>query len=143
MLNWIKTLFTKKYELTDETMDWHGITLYRIRALKDFSIVHAGDLGGWVESEENLSQRRNCWIFGEEKSLRSCKIYGGVRILDQAIVCNYAKVGGFMTITGSTNICGNICMKGHYGRVECINMKYGETRLVDMRGNRICWSADM
>ena len=47
---------SKKYELTDETMEWEGHTLHRIKALRDFNDVKAGDLGGWVESEDNLSQ---------------------------------------------------------------------------------------
>ena len=44
---------SKKYELTDETMEWEGHTLHRIKALRDFNYVKAGDLGGWVESEDN------------------------------------------------------------------------------------------
>jgi hypothetical protein len=47
-----------KYELTDETIDVLGNTLHRIKALKNFSDIHKGDLGGFVESEENLSSKR-------------------------------------------------------------------------------------
>ncbi len=36
---------SKKYELINES-HVKGITLYRIRALKDFADVKAGDLGG-------------------------------------------------------------------------------------------------
>ena len=39
----------KKYELTNKTIEFNGITLHRIKALKDFSNVKAGDFGGWVE----------------------------------------------------------------------------------------------
>lgn len=46
----------RKYELTNETIFFNGLTLYRIRAIKDFSDVKAGDLGGWIEKEVNLSQ---------------------------------------------------------------------------------------
>lgn len=45
----------KKYELTDQTIDVDGRTLHRIKALRDFSDVLAGELGGWIEKEENLS----------------------------------------------------------------------------------------
>ncbi|EJF81205.1 hypothetical protein MCQ_00483, partial [Candidatus Bartonella washoeensis Sb944nv] len=41
----------KKYEFTDETIEVNGRTLYRIRALKDFWQVKAGDLGGFIEHE--------------------------------------------------------------------------------------------
>lgn len=52
----------KKYRLTAETMRFDGVMLHRIKALKDFGNVEAGELGGWVESEKNLSQEGNCWI---------------------------------------------------------------------------------
>ena len=55
-------------------MTWHGHTLHRIESLKDFTLmhgkeIHKGDLGGWVESENNLSQEGLCWIYDE------CKMY--------------------------------------------------------------------
>ena len=57
----------KKYELTDitktENIFGKPVTLHRIRALKDFGNVKAGDLGGWVEHEGNLSQDGDCWIY--------------------------------------------------------------------------------
>ncbi|MCC6271271.1 MAG: hypothetical protein IT190_08335, partial [Microbacteriaceae bacterium] len=60
----------KKYELTNETKVMPtGETVYRIKALRDFDTtykpVKAGDLGGWVESEENLSHEGKCWLFDE------------------------------------------------------------------------------
>ena len=48
-----------KYELTTETLQFAGHILHRIKALKDFRSVKAGELGGWIESEENLSQADN------------------------------------------------------------------------------------
>ena len=36
----------KKFELTNDVIEIDGITLHRIKALKDFSDVKAGDLGG-------------------------------------------------------------------------------------------------
>lgn len=39
-----------KYELTSETSQYAGHILYRIKALKDFGSVKAGELGGWIES---------------------------------------------------------------------------------------------
>jgi hypothetical protein len=38
----------KKYELTKESIDLDGLTLYRIRALKDFGNVKRGDLGKYA-----------------------------------------------------------------------------------------------
>ena len=49
----------KKYELTEE-VNKQG--LHRIRALKDIPLygVKKGDLGGFVERENNLSQEGDC-----------------------------------------------------------------------------------
>ncbi len=63
----------KKYELTESKI-YCGITLSRIKALRGFRNVKAGDLGGWVESELNLSHEGNCWIYND------------------AIVCNISRI---------------------------------------------------
>ncbi|MBK6616818.1 MAG: hypothetical protein IPG31_00040 [Nitrosomonas sp.] len=60
----------QKYELTNESKIMPtGETVYRIRALQSFDTIHkpvkAGDLGGFVQSEDNLSHEGNCWIFDE------------------------------------------------------------------------------
>jgi len=55
----------KKYELTDEFIEhWSGKKLYRIKALVSFGVVVAGQLGGFIESEQNLDQSLsgNAWV---------------------------------------------------------------------------------
>ena len=47
-----------KYELTKESKG----NLFRIKALKDFGNVKKGDLGGFIEKTDNLSQEGNCWV---------------------------------------------------------------------------------
>ena len=54
-----KAYFMKKYELTDETKEFDGKTLYRIRALIDFGLVKAGDFGGWIEKEEKIKDKQD------------------------------------------------------------------------------------
>ena len=41
----------KKYEMFKEK---ETDVLYRIRALRDFGYVKKGDIGGYIEKEENL-----------------------------------------------------------------------------------------
>ena len=58
---------TKKYEFTGETKVFFGVTLRRIRALTAIAAlgVSVGDLGGWIEKEDNLSQvYGNAWVYG-------------------------------------------------------------------------------
>ena len=64
----------KKYELTSETKEAHGATLYRIRAVRNFGTVKAGDLGGWIEKEANLSKSDNAWVCD------NAEVYGDARV---------------------------------------------------------------
>ena len=81
----------KKYELTEEEKELLSRTLYRIRALKDFelldgAIIHAGDLGGWIEKEDNLSQEGSAWVSDD------ARVYGKARVSDEAWVSGEAQV---------------------------------------------------
>lgn len=45
----------KKFELTSEFItNFLGTKSFRIKALMEFGDVKAGDLGGYIEKEENL-----------------------------------------------------------------------------------------
>ena len=79
---------SKKYELTSETQEENGETLYRIKALRDFGDVKAGDLGGWVESESNLDHVGDCWVSGD------AEVSGDARVFDNAQVYGNARVFG-------------------------------------------------
>lgn len=57
----------KKYELTEETIEVCGITLYRIKALRDFADIKKGDVGGFIESEKNLSQENDAMVSGNAR----------------------------------------------------------------------------
>ena len=45
----------KKFELTREFITFLGRKLFRIKALVEFGDVKAGELGGYVEKEENIN----------------------------------------------------------------------------------------
>lgn len=60
----------KKYELTAESIVKFGRTLYRIKALVAFGGVEEGELGGFVEKEENLDQSGNAWVSGNAQVFR-------------------------------------------------------------------------
>ena len=67
---------TKKYEFTGVTKDHFGVTLKQIRALVTITgVVTAGDVGGWVESESNLSQvSGNAWVYGNSSLFWASKV---------------------------------------------------------------------
>ena len=121
---------SKKYELTDETMEWEGHTLHRIKALRDFNYVKAGDLGGWVESEDNLSQYEKCWLYGDAIVCGNARIYGdaivydNARVCDNAIVHDNARVYGDAIVYDNARVCDNAIVYGD-ARV------YGNARVCD------------
>jgi carbonic anhydrase/acetyltransferase-like protein (isoleucine patch superfamily) len=121
----------KKYELTDECIEVSGHTLYRIRALRSFSNVKKGDLGGYVEKERNLSHDGDCWVYDDAKAFYNARVFGDAmvsgtakvfgdarvygsaliydttRVNGDAWVCEYARVYGDSWVSGNATVCGN------------------------------------
>ena len=94
----------KKYELTSETIKFNGVTLHRIKALKNFSDVKAGNLGGWVEKEENLSQTDNAWVYSNAKVYGNAKVFGNAKVYGNAVVCDNAMVYGNSEVYGDAKV---------------------------------------
>jgi hypothetical protein len=93
----------KKYELTAETKEIGGKILHRIRALIDIPLhdVKAGDLGGWIEAERNLSQEGSAWVADE------AWVTGSAWVTDSAWVTGAAWVRGNARVTGNAWVRGN------------------------------------
>lgn len=72
----------KKYEFTGETIKSCGKVLHRIRAVRNFNGVEKGDLGGFIESEDNLSHDGNAWIYGNAEVFGRARVYGDILIFD-------------------------------------------------------------
>lgn len=90
---------TQKYTiLTDVTTEYAHRTLYRIKALRDFGNVKAGDIGGWVESYNNLSQEGNCWIYDD------AKVYDKATVSDNAGIHSYAEIFGFAKVYQNASV---------------------------------------
>ena len=85
----------KKYELTDITIEQSGVTLYRIRAVRAIKAfgVKKGDLGGYVEKEENLSQSGNAWVYGD------AWVSGNARVYDNTDIIWCSKIGSRLGTT--------------------------------------------
>lgn len=100
----------KKYEIVkDNFKEIYGIKVYRIRALKDIENRHqnikAGDLGGYVQSERNLSQNNNCWIFDDAIVFDNANVIQNANICDHAQISDNAIIIGYATIMGHSKIC--------------------------------------
>ena len=84
----------KKYELTDDTITVEGRTLHRIKALKSFSNVEEGELGGYVEKEDNLDQRGDAWVYGDARVSGDAQVSGDAWVYGDARVSGNARVSG-------------------------------------------------
>lgn len=117
----------KKYEiLKDDCIYYRWKTLYRIRALRDFGNVKAGDIGGYIESEKNLCQDGSCWVYD------NAKVYDNASVYDNARICENAKVYGNSKIFDKAEIYGNSKVYGYakvYGNavVSGVAEVYGYT----------------
>ena len=96
----------KKYKL-GESKDFNGIKLFRVVALKDFSNVKKGDVGGWIKKEENLSQNGNCWVFNNARVYSNARVSGNAQVYGDAQVFNNAQVSGNAQISGEAWVFGD------------------------------------
>ena len=95
----------RKYELLkDNYINYEGKILYRIRALRDFSNVKAGDVGGYVQSEDNLSHKGDCWVYDNVKVFNSAKIHDNAKVRGNAQIYGDAEVFGSARIHGNAKI---------------------------------------
>lgn len=99
----------KKYELTAETKEIGGKILHRIRALIDIPLhdVKAGDLGGWIEADRNLSQEGSAWVADEAWVTGKACVMGSACVTDSAWVTGKARVMDSARVMGTALVMGN------------------------------------
>ena len=114
----------KKYGFTSETMVVDGHELHRIVALDDIfdsdgnKIVKKDDLGGWIESEDNLSQDGSCWVedeamvFGHARVEDNANISGNAKVFENARVYGNALIYGESIVSGDASVYGNANVSG-------------------------------
>lgn len=122
----------KKYELTGETKEIGGKILHRIRALIDIPEhdVKAGDLGGWIEAERNLSQKGAAWVadeawvtglslvignaleMGNARAMGAARVTGLSLVAGNALVTGNAHIINTARVTGAALVTGNACVRG-------------------------------
>ena len=104
-----------KYELIPSDIEG----LFRIKALKDFGNVKKGDIGGYIQSENNLSQLDDCWIYDDAvvrdnaKVCHNAQIYDKVIVMGNAEVCDNAQVCDNAFVLDNAIVCDNARIRGH------------------------------
>ena len=97
----------KKFILTDETIDMFGVTLHRIKAVRSFGNIKEGDLGGFVEKEENVSHDGSAWVSGSACVYGSAYVCDKACVYDKACVCDKARVYDEACVCGSAHVSGS------------------------------------
>ena len=104
----------KKFKLTSEfIVDISGVKLFRIKALIEFGNVKAGDLGGYIEKEENLSHMGNAWVSGDAQVSGDARVYGNAWVYGDARVSGDAQVFGDAWVSGNAQVSGNAWVSGN------------------------------
>ena len=97
----------KKYEITKIAHPQYP-WLHRIRALRDVrENVRAGDLGGFVQSEENLSHEGQSWIADNAVAAEEAYVHG------DAILWDHSCIRGSAAISGPSRVGGNAIIEDY------------------------------
>jgi acetyltransferase-like isoleucine patch superfamily enzyme len=100
---------TWKYILIkDDTNFCIELNYFRPKALKDFSDIKKGDVGGYVQHYYNLSQKGNCWVYESAVVSRNGLITDNAKISDLVHITDNAKVTENAEVSGGTEICDDV-----------------------------------
>jgi len=85
-------------------------TLYRIKANRDLVladggiVVHKGDLGGFIEKEENLDKNSNAWVFDDAMIYEDAHVTGDAGVGEKAQVYGSAQISGKAWVFGNAQV---------------------------------------
>lgn len=115
----------KKFELTDKfVINAFGIKLFQIKCTKSFKYANEGDLGGYVEKEDNLSQYGDAWVSGD------ARVSGNARVENNHMHCGFDCFGSCNRHTHAYKTKGNkveITCGCFRGNIEEFERKVEET----------------
>ena len=112
-------------------------TLYVIEALRDFGDVEAGDLGGFVESEDNLSHEGDCWVYDSAMVYGKGRVNRNGKVKDQASVYDYATVSDDAVVSGEAQVFQRAVVYGE-AQIGGLSSVYGNAQVfgkVEVRGH--------
>ena len=113
----------KHFKLTDKfIVNDEGVKLFQIECTRDIKHAKIGDLGGWIESEENLASNAwvsgNAWVYGDARVSGNAWVYGDDKHCGFDCFGSYNRhTHAYMTKSGEIEItCG--CFKGSINEFE-------------------------
>lgn len=109
----------KKYDITEKYLQVNGTILHQIVALKDFGNIKKGELGGFIRSEENLSQKGDCWVCRNAMVYNNARVYGNTRVYDGANINSTNKYITIGPIGSRDDTTTFYLTKDNHIRVNC------------------------
>ena len=104
----------KKFILTDKfVINAFGVKLFQIKCTKSFKYANKGDLGGYVEKEDNLNQYGNAWVSGNAQVYGNAWVSGNAQVSGNAWVSGNARVYGNAWVSGNAQVYGNAWVSGN------------------------------
>ena len=101
----------KHFELTDKfIINAFGIKLLQIKCTRKIKHADVGDLGGYIEKEDNLSG--DAWVCGDAWVSGNAQVSGDAKVSGDAWVSGDAKVYGNAQVSGDAWVCGNAQVSG-------------------------------
>ena len=95
-----------KYSLTkNKITNIFGTTLFQIKAEISFGCISKGDLGGYIEKEENLEQYGDAWVSGNAQVYGDARVSGNAQVYGDAWVFGDAQVYGDARVSGDARVC--------------------------------------
>ena len=131
----------KKFELTTEFItNFLGTKLFRIKALVEFGKVEKGELGGFVEKEENLDHDGDAWVSGDAMVYGNARVSGNAEVYGDAEVYGNARVYGDAMVYGNARVSGDAWVSGDqmYAAVKGFGSEYRNTTFFITKDGNVC-----
>jgi hypothetical protein len=111
--------------LKDQTKEWEGRKLYRVKALRPFNGVAEGTIGGWIEKPENLAQS-GAWVGND------AIVCGDSTVEDASQVDGSAAVVVDSRVAGQSHIAARFLGRGVRAESSTVynSQAYGATKIV-------------
>ena len=113
--------------------------MHQIQALKNFGDVKAGDLGGWIEKESNLSHYGNAWVSDNAKVFGDARVFGDAQVFGDTWVYGDAVVSGNAIIAQNQHIGFNRVINDLTDRANILENIEAQTGLKSVNNEIYCY----
>lgn len=114
---------SKKYQFTGEetnieyyeivNCDDYSRKQKKVVTLKQILRIDNGLIGGWIESELNLSHEGNCFIYDNAIVFGDARVSGNAIVANEAAVYGSAEIKDNVFVGGNSEVYGNAVINGY------------------------------